>query len=904
MQSKYMGLSVLSCLYRCAVLAVMLLGVVAGARCEELAAKYAKEFVASHKAFEYNDKAVELKPVRQSLASPNIELYNVGENAGFVIMDNSGAKPEVIAYSERGNLDANNLPESFVDFIKSYSTGCYAGAAAEREAVAPLIKSTWGQDDPYNIRCMELVEGMYSAGCTPVALSQIMYYYKYPESGLLSARYKSGGNTVDYDLRQIRFDWDNMLSNYVGSESGQARNAVAELMFCVGLTLPMGHSVLPWDVRLLPYSETASLREYFGYSRNIKHIEHKYYDDEAWDNIIYYELSQARPVYFASNSNIMGHSYICDGYEDGYFHFNWGWNGYLDGYYRLPMLQPKDETGGDIHYKYNTSAVIGIVPEGMPANPNPYSTEDFTVGAVSDFEYDRTSESLKLSCERGDIKDFTGFVALKVCSKGKDNARYFGEQSLVIGNNHQTSFSIKTDVITALGDGEYIVTPVWRTGTSNTWTDFAIPILCRRSVRLLVAGGVYSFENTESTHKYDLRIKAVKPCSTIFSGRINDIMFDVANTGTAPFESDVWIKFYDRGSLLERNETLGFGMKVLNGEAGDIVLNIFVDVAPGRYDAVVVDGKGNPISDRFSLDIYSDTDVFVFEGNSYLRTYNKDNARLILADGLVGEGLVHIPSSVQYGGKDLKVTEIDGYAFKNIQGDFVYVVPESVQYIGYKAFGGFVNGVVILSEEIELMQPIFEYGKVYVRYENYDKLKGAGLKDGMLLFSISNSFDVENVPAVMYRGDSPKTFKVNFDTFYCEPYMEVSVNGPGAGNAFCDYESGTTLLHIVPGVFDKGVFEIVLTSHQPFPKLSKSYKIEFVDGESGVDVVGSVGYELDIQGRDVYFRGVGKNDVVTVSDVWGRVYKVSDSGVRVFHAPSAGVYIAKIAGRSYKFVVV
>lgn len=44
------------------------------------------------------------------------------------------------------------------------------------------------------------------------------------------------------------------------------------------------------------------------------------------------DLDAGRPVILGGE----GHSFVCDGYKDGFLHFNFGWKGHCNGWYRLP----------------------------------------------------------------------------------------------------------------------------------------------------------------------------------------------------------------------------------------------------------------------------------------------------------------------------------------------------------------------------------------------------------------------------------------------------------------------------------------------------------------------------------------------------------------------------------------
>ena len=50
-------------------------------------------------------------------------------------------------------------------------------------------------------------------------------------------------------------------------------------------------------------------------------------------------------LYFGQSATDGGHAFIVDGYADGKYHINWGWNGYCDGFFTLDNLNPNMENG-------------------------------------------------------------------------------------------------------------------------------------------------------------------------------------------------------------------------------------------------------------------------------------------------------------------------------------------------------------------------------------------------------------------------------------------------------------------------------------------------------------------------------------------------------------------------------
>ena len=74
------------------------------------------------------------------------------------------------------------------------------------------------------------------------------------------------------------------------------------------------------------------------------------YSINEWENMIYNELANNRPVVYGGQSDDGGHAFVCDGYDgNGMFHINWGWGGYGDDYFSLSVLNP---------YAVNVSGVM------------------------------------------------------------------------------------------------------------------------------------------------------------------------------------------------------------------------------------------------------------------------------------------------------------------------------------------------------------------------------------------------------------------------------------------------------------------------------------------------------------------------------------------------------------------
>ena len=65
-------------------------------------------------------------------------------------------------------------------------------------------------------------------------------------------------------------------------------------------------------------------------------------NDELWVQYIKESLDAGCPIPYSSTTTSGGrHIFILDGYTDnGYFHFNWGWGGQGNGWFKLDDMRP------------------------------------------------------------------------------------------------------------------------------------------------------------------------------------------------------------------------------------------------------------------------------------------------------------------------------------------------------------------------------------------------------------------------------------------------------------------------------------------------------------------------------------------------------------------------------------
>lgn len=323
--------------------------------------------------------------------SKNYFVFNVGNNEGFVIASADDQVPAILGYSSRGTVLIEAMPANLKAWLDSYDKqisyiqeqGIKGSTpiTSTHAAISPLMTTTWDQDDPYNQSCPDFFTyGKSVTGCVATAMAQIMYYHRNRSVSQISAtipaytcrsKWNSEAGAQQISVAAVPagsvIDWNNMLTNYTGSETATQKKAVADLMFYCGASVSMNYANGE-NGGSGAYSEDVpeALKTYFGYSDNTQLVSRDNYTNDSWDNLIYNELSNHRPVFYSGvTSSGGGHAFVCDGYDsDGYYHINWGWGGYCDTYFLLSDLTPQDQGTGGSSGGYNSSqqAMIGAEP--------------------------------------------------------------------------------------------------------------------------------------------------------------------------------------------------------------------------------------------------------------------------------------------------------------------------------------------------------------------------------------------------------------------------------------------------------------------------------------------------------------------------------------------------------------
>ena len=424
---------------------------------------------------------------------PLYYVFNKGADAGFVIVAGDDRMRPVLAYTDEGSFELDKLNpavEWWLEAIGQVAAEVVAGSrtpaqavptrASSAAAIEPLIRTEWGQGTPFNSLCPDdpVCGGTSLTGCVATAMAQIFYYLKYPAAGKGEVSYTTDthGITISENLADYTFDYDKMELSYDYDATGEAADAVAELMYACGAAVGMDYCANASGSHLAVHH----LIDHFGFYESCKSLRRQFTTTDVWNSTIIGELSAGRPVFYSAQSGPYGgHAFICDGYDgDGLFHINWGWSGSLNGYFDLMSLDCYDQPGTgfsidqEIIYDLRPAVDTPTDDTNVPIfyySVTPSTTETEAGGRVSYSISNLGAYYEALNCKIG--------TALYADTEGKTLVDGTCDEPFNIGSRENYtwvySWSMSYTLPDDLADGEYYLRPVW----SKTGDKFS-PIPC------------------------------------------------------------------------------------------------------------------------------------------------------------------------------------------------------------------------------------------------------------------------------------------------------------------------------------------------------------------------------------------------------------------------------------------
>lgn len=347
------------------------------------------------------DKAVNSEISIRNVSVLDIEgdtlIYEVDfEEGGFVLVSGHKSCDPVLAFSFPDENNSyyeilnhyNELPDAlryFVDLYKSQNLYNFNNAVDQRYHIlwdslhssnysrstsikkkGPLLTTKWGQTESndgyghaynFGIIGLDTTCSNCPAGCVPVAMAQIINYWKHP---------------INNPNWCEQYDWNDMPDELIRRDNPFyeiQRNAISKLIRDCGSAV---------SVRYCPPSSNNRCQS-GAYSNRVPFALHQFgfndaiyqsksdYSQEDWESLIIEDLNDEHPLLYrgVDNDRESSHSFVCDGYKKIFssykFHFNWGWRGEGNGWFTLGDLNPETNSA-QYDFSSEQAAVFNIVP--------------------------------------------------------------------------------------------------------------------------------------------------------------------------------------------------------------------------------------------------------------------------------------------------------------------------------------------------------------------------------------------------------------------------------------------------------------------------------------------------------------------------------------------------------------
>ena len=439
-------------------------------------------------------KAVSTSGQLKSTSSEITLFYVFNTSApGFVIVAGDDNVTPILAYSDEGTFDPDNMPDNVKKWLEAYKkqvqhiithgikatksiqsewTAYQNGLSARSanlEYVAPLVKTQWGQHPYYNDLCPDVAV----AGCVATAMAQIMKYWNFPAtgSGFHSYNHHVYG-TLSAFFGDTNYDWTAMPDIVNAPNS-----AVATLIYHCGVSVNMNYGPKSSGAFVISdYSASENCAEYalkshFGYKKSLKGIQRINYSQEHWNTLLKNELKEGRPVLYSGFGTGSGHAFVCDGYDsNNFFHFNWGWDGAFNGYFYVNALNPEGVGTGKDDFSSRQMAVIGIEPSSPLSLTESYDIRLYSnINMASQTIWFRKPFDVTVAVGNWGSADFTGEIGAAVYDADKKFLTFLGIKELNLTGGYYQTLTFSHDNSPRLVSGTYYLALFYRVESGN-WT--------------------------------------------------------------------------------------------------------------------------------------------------------------------------------------------------------------------------------------------------------------------------------------------------------------------------------------------------------------------------------------------------------------------------------------------------
>ncbi|MCD8387345.1 MAG: C10 family peptidase [Bacteroidales bacterium] len=493
---------------------------------------------------------------------PTAYVFSNAAEAGYMVLSADDKALPVLGYSDSGSFDPNNIPDGLKYWLDLYGREMeYANANGLEPAtpmkvqnefapIEPMCSTVWGQDAPYSNMCPAYGSTHAVTGCVATAMAQMMKYHEYPAVGTGTAKVTFYGSTYSVAFGDYPLDWANMTDTYTSASTTAQKDAVATLMYLCGMSVDMSYALDASGA--VSNNIPAGLIDHFDYDKGTWYAVRDLYSLSQWQQMIYNDLANVGPVvYSGATADYEGHCFVCDGYSsDGYFHFNWGWEGMSDGYYLLTCLNPLEQgTGGATilePFSYTQDAILGAQPNKGTTDVKYYM---YTLGNLST---DRTSATCGSTWVtmlgeywNGSTYTISGTIGAYL-DKDDGSSEYIPGSSMsdVIPGGGFGGFYIRFP--SSLADGTYTMVPAWSDSDGNCHR-MVSPQNCISSFEVMVS----SKKATITPIRPDCYVTVTSvttPSGFGYAGVRNKFELELVNNSSVEFNNSICAGLYLKGS--------------------------------------------------------------------------------------------------------------------------------------------------------------------------------------------------------------------------------------------------------------------------------------------------------------------------------------------------------------------
>ena len=249
------------------------------------------------------------------------------------------------------------------------------------ETVSPILADIrWGQHTPYNYMApvMQHNSRKSNIGCLPLAMAMVMSAHQWPVTGQSHAYYKIADELHRIDFSDISPQWGQYQDSYDKNDTIGVKN-LSRLLVSIGMAIDASFNSQATSATLNRVKQV--LCGNFSYSGKTTLLKDP--STSELIGLLREELNARRPCIVANDT----HAFVCDGYWHDFFHFNMGWYGQSNGYYRLLLGTGKEAT--EAKHPWLKTIIYGITPNYQP------TTKEITLTDAGTLSSQLTQEEME-----------------------------------------------------------------------------------------------------------------------------------------------------------------------------------------------------------------------------------------------------------------------------------------------------------------------------------------------------------------------------------------------------------------------------------------------------------------------------------------------------------------------------